>query len=123
MSSSFSNSFDSEIVLLGGSQKQHRAGKHSRVGTLTSVNIEDEEDLNIEDSISVRSLTSYSVNSGDIKIGFFSLSVRDFVHSILMILGQIFKSLSSLSPVYQQSLSSLSAVSQQSLSSLSAASQ
>ena len=65
MSSSFSNSFDSEIVLLGGSQKQHRPGKHSRVGTLTSVNIEDEEDLNIEDSVSVRSLTSYSVNSGE----------------------------------------------------------
>ena len=65
MSSSFSNSFDSEIVLLGGSEKQHRPGKHSRVGTLTSVKIEDEEDLNIEDSVSVRSLTSYSVISGE----------------------------------------------------------
>ena len=65
MSSSFSNSFDSEIVLLGGSEKQHRPGKHSRVGTLTSVKIENEEDLNIEDSVSVRSLTSYSVISGE----------------------------------------------------------
>ena len=65
MSSSFSNSFDSEIVLLGGSEKQHRPGKHSRVGTLTSVKIEDEEDLNIEDSVSIRSLTSYSVISGE----------------------------------------------------------
>ena len=65
MSSSFSNSFDSEIVLLGGSEKQHRPGKHSRVGTLTSDKIEDEEDLNIEDSVSIRSLTSYSVISGE----------------------------------------------------------
>ena len=65
MSSSFSNSFDSEIVLLGGPEKQPRPGKHSRVGTLTSVDIEDEKDLNIEDSVSVRSLTSHSENSGD----------------------------------------------------------
>ena len=65
MSSSFSNSFDSEIVLLGGPEKQPRPGKHLRVGTLTSVDIEDEKDLNIEDSVSVRSLTSHSENSGD----------------------------------------------------------
>ena len=65
MSRSFSNSFDSEIVLLGGPEKQPRPGKHSRVGTLTSVDIKDEKDLNIEDSVSVRSLTSHSENSGE----------------------------------------------------------
>lgn len=65
MSSSFSNSFDSEIVLLGGPEKKDRPGKHSRVGTLTSVGIDDEKDLNIEDSVTVNSLTSYSENSGD----------------------------------------------------------
>ena len=65
MSSSFSNSFDSEIVLLGGPEKQNRPGKHSRVGTLTSVGIDDEKDLSIEDSVTVKSLTSHSENSGD----------------------------------------------------------
>ena len=64
MSSSFSNSFDSEIVLLGGPEKQNRPGKHSRVGTLTSVGIDD-KDLSIGDSVTVKSLTSHSENSGD----------------------------------------------------------
>ena len=65
MSTSFSNSFDSEIVLLGGPEKQTRPGKHSRVGTLTSVGFDDERDLSIEDSVTVKSLTSHSEIAGD----------------------------------------------------------
>ena len=65
MSSSFSNSFDSEIVLLGGQKEQQRPSKHSRVGTVTSRNTDDEEDLHIGDSVSIRSLTSNSGDSGD----------------------------------------------------------
>ena len=58
MSTSFSNSFDSEIVLLGGGQ---RPGKHSRVGAITSKDQEEEDqDLQIQDSVSVRTFSSIS---------------------------------------------------------------
>ena len=58
MSTSFSNSFDSEIVLLGGGQ---RPGKHSRVGAMTSNDQEEEDqDLQIQDSVSVRTFSSIS---------------------------------------------------------------
>ena len=58
MSTSFSNSFDSEIVLLGGGQ---RPGKHSRVGAMTSKDQEEEDqDLHIQDSVSVRTFSSMS---------------------------------------------------------------
>ena len=58
MSTSFSNSFDSEIVLLGGGQ---RPGKHSRVGAITSSDQgEEDQDLQIQDSVSVRTFSSIS---------------------------------------------------------------
>ena len=58
MSTSFSNSFDSEIVLLGGGQ---RPGKHSRVAAITSGDQgEEDQDLQIQDSVSVRTFSSIS---------------------------------------------------------------
>ena len=55
--SSFTNSFDSEIVLLG------KHNKHSKVASyppsiLPSQDIQDEQDLGIQDSVSVRTFSS-----------------------------------------------------------------
>ena len=64
--SSFSNSFDSEIVLLG---KQKRPGKHSRVANVSTHDNdgfeEDDDDLHIEDSVSVRTLSTLPVTSDE----------------------------------------------------------
>ena len=51
--SSFSNSFDSEIVLLGNQKNM----KHSRVGVSNSDD-DEHDDLNIQDSVSVRTFSS-----------------------------------------------------------------
>ena len=61
---SFTNSFDSEIVLLGG--KNEKNNKVSRVGASPDDHEENEDDLNIQDSVSIRTLCSNFQTSGKV---------------------------------------------------------
>ena len=58
--SSFTNSFDSEIVLLGGGNNKIRPSvkNFNRIANLTSEPASEEEDLHIQDSVSIRTLSS-----------------------------------------------------------------